>query len=88
LVVLGVISPVNKYKTTRFLVFLWWLLAVVVANVYIGYLVSYLSAPKLLNPVNTLEDLLSQTKIKWTFRRNTAHQSLFQVEHFYIFIYL
>ncbi|XP_021944932.2 glutamate receptor ionotropic, delta-1-like [Folsomia candida] len=72
----SVVSPVNK--TSRFLIMLWWFLTLNLANIYVAYLVSYLSAPKLTNVVDSLEDLVKQNKIRWTFRQNTAHQSLFK----------
>jgi hypothetical protein len=51
----------------------------IIANTYVAFLVSYLSAPKLYNVVNSLEELSQQSTLKWTFRRGTAHQGLFQV---------
>lgn len=73
----SVISPVNR--TTRFLLAIWWLITLVLANTYVGFLVSFLSAPKLSNSVNSLEELVQQKTLKWTFRKGTAHYNLFKV---------
>lgn len=51
----------------------------ILSNIYVGYLVSYLSVPKLTNPVDSLEDLSVQRKIHWTFRKSSALDSLFRV---------
>ncbi|CAG7727347.1 unnamed protein product [Allacma fusca] len=73
----GISSPTER---TRFLTVLWFFMTLVIANTYLGFLVSYLSSPQLFNIVDSLEDLAHQHKIKWTFRSNTAHRSLFKRE--------
>ncbi|OXA52069.1 Glutamate receptor ionotropic, delta-1 [Folsomia candida] len=69
-------------KTNRFLIILWWMMTIIVSSIYVAYLVSYLSAPRLFNVVNSLDDLVKQRKIKWTFRKSSALESLFKEKSF------
>lgn len=74
----GVISP--THKTTRFLIILWWAMSMIVANIYVGFLVSYLAVPTLSNSIENLRDLSSKShSIKCTFRKSSALHDLFMV---------
>lgn len=82
----GVTCPGSK--TNRFLIILWWMMTIIVSSIYVAYLVSYLSAPRLFNVVNSLDDLVKQRKIKWTFRKSSALESLFKVSSSQLLVYI
>ena len=44
-----------------------------------GTLIAFLTVPMVTDKINSLEDLASQSELRWLFRRDTAHDSLFSV---------
>ena len=62
----------------RFLLGVWCLCAVVFIYVYVGILVSFLSIPKLLPLVDSLDDLPT-SGLDWGVKKATAHWDIFTV---------
>ncbi|XP_069170054.1 ionotropic receptor 93a isoform X2 [Procambarus clarkii] len=63
----------------RLVVGTWWIFVLLVVTLYSGNLVAYLTFPKVENPVNTLDDLLSlRATVTWGYFRGTVLENYFQ----------
>ncbi|KAF0288129.1 Glutamate receptor ionotropic, delta-2 [Amphibalanus amphitrite] len=71
----GQVIPTNT--SSRVLLGVWWLMAITIIASYTGTLIAFLTVPTVTDKINSLEDLTSQTELRWRFRRDTAHDSLF-----------
>ncbi|XP_037080970.1 glutamate receptor ionotropic, delta-1-like [Pollicipes pollicipes] len=71
----GQVIPTNM--ASRVLLGVWWLVAITIIASYTGTLIAFLTVPTVTDRINSLEDLVAQRELKWTYRRYTSHDSLF-----------
>lgn len=73
------IVTLPKMLTGRVLIGAWLLSALIVQSAYQGVLTSILAVPWVSVPVDSLEDLVTQTRIPYSFESGTHLHNMFQV---------
>ena len=66
-------------KATQMFHAFWWLFAMVMIYTYNGTLIASLTVPTVQKIIQSLGELSEQNNVLWTYRANTAHDSLFTV---------
>ncbi|XP_068246312.1 glutamate receptor U1-like [Palaemon carinicauda] len=55
----------------------WLFMCVIFIYTYTGNLIAFLTVPQMSNVIKSLEELANQKEILWTYRSNSAHETLF-----------
>lgn len=67
-----------KQTPIRILVCIWWLSTIVIVNIYLGILFGQLVVPRRPKSIETLEELVNQSKVEWCVTTGSALDMLFR----------
>ncbi|XP_063595355.1 probable glutamate receptor [Penaeus indicus] len=70
-------NNMRQSEPARILSAFWWVYSITIIYTYNGTLIAFLTIPSLTNLINSLDELANQRDVLWTYRSNSAHETLF-----------